>query len=281
MKLITALSLVVATCCLMILLCSVSISFSEDGNKTRIPSKQIKEYVSPDRTLKALVIPTSEKNNESIIEIRKFTGELLLKKSYGSEDGEHGCTVAQAKWTPDSNFFVYSMYSSGGHQPWHSPIDFYYKNGAIFSLEDFLSDPIAEPEFQVKAPDIIEVNVTGVGERFEHFVQKKIKLSELVARCDYSDKDAFTVHGRLNYWNGNPSRRIWIIGTKRVLGIREECPIPDYLQNKLSFDVDIYGDFLVCPLTKYEPGVMQIVRIKSASHVVIRKRIATRRIPPR
>jgi hypothetical protein len=33
--------------------------------------------------------------------------------------------------------------------------------------------------------------------------------------------ERLTVHGRLMYCNGNPSCRIWIVGTKRLLGMQE------------------------------------------------------------
>jgi hypothetical protein len=83
----------------------------------------------------------------------------------------------------------------------------------------------------------------------------------------------FTVRGRLSCWNGNPSLRIWIIGTKRMLGVREGSPMPDTLQNLIkTFDTEVFGRFLVCPLTKYKPGVMQTVRILSVQNPVARQR---------
>jgi len=37
----------------------------------------------------------------------------------------NGYYVVAAKWSPDSGFFVYSLKSSGGHQPWSFPIMIY------------------------------------------------------------------------------------------------------------------------------------------------------------
>lgn len=34
--------------------------------------------------------------------------------------------------------------------------------------------------------------------------------------------------------------------------------------------LEIFGDFLVCPLTKARPGWMQMVTIRSARHLVVR-----------
>jgi hypothetical protein len=84
---------------------------------------------------------------------------------------------------------------------------------------------------------------------------------------------SFNVHGRLSFWNGNPSRRIWIIGTKRMLGVREETPLPENIDKLLvKFDDEIYGDFVVCPLTKSKKGSMQIVCVQSANNLIKKKR---------
>jgi hypothetical protein len=87
--------------------------------------------------------------------------------------------------------------------------------------------------------------------------------------------EPFRVHGRLSVYCGNPSCRIWIIGTNRILGIREieEKPlIPPGLQQILKEDINdrlIYADFVVSPLTKYKEGVMQMVKVESAENVVV------------
>ncbi len=83
------------------------------------------------------------------------------------------------------------------------------------------------------------------------------------------------VHGRLSVYNGNPSCRIWIVGTKRILGIREfeeEWQIPAELHRILAEDINnrlIYADFVVQPLTGRKDGVMQIVRFESAENIVV------------
>jgi len=88
----------------------------------------------------------------------------------------------------------------------------------------------------------------------------------------------FRVHGRLSVCNGNPSCRIWIVGTNRILGIREieEKPlVAPVLHQILKEDVNdrlIYADFVVSPLTKYKEGVMQMVKVESAENVIVTKR---------
>jgi hypothetical protein len=89
---------------------------------------------------------------------------------------------------------------------------------------------------------------------------------------------SFRVHERLSVSNGNPSCRIWIVGTKRILGIPEaevECPIPARLSRALQENLNdraIYADFTVVAVTKQREGVMQIVRLKSAENVVVTTR---------
>jgi hypothetical protein len=81
-----------------------------------------------------------------------------------------------------------------------------------------------------------------------------------------------TVHGRLRYFNGNPTARIWIVGTRFMLGVRdggEGVYIPKELSDLMNLDRDIYADFEVQPLTPFRPGVMRIVMIRSASNIVV------------
>ena len=88
----------------------------------------------------------------------------------------------------------------------------------------------------------------------------------------------FRVHGCLSVYNGNPSCRIWIVGTKRILGIHEaeeECPIHPDLFQILKENINdrlIYANFIVSPLTEYREGVMQIVRVESEENVIVTKR---------
>lgn len=84
----------------------------------------------------------------------------------------------------------------------------------------------------------------------------------------------FIVHGRLAFYNGGPSTRIWRVGTHRMLGIPTET-IPENVSELLGghpFDAEIYGDFHVCPFEKQEAEHMQMVCIESASHLFAKQR---------
>jgi hypothetical protein len=81
------------------------------------------------------------------------SGKVLLDTSFASEDGEHGLGVVNASWTPNSQFFVFSTSSSGGHQPWHSPTFFYsIKAEQLFYLDDLVG-AITTSDFMVSGED--------------------------------------------------------------------------------------------------------------------------------
>jgi len=136
-------------------------------------------FQSPDNTLRARVISVG-KTKESIIEIWTNEGKLLKKKDYTSEDGEHGLVVAQAEWTPDSQFFIYSMYSSGGHQPWFSRVYFYSRShNKIYDFSKVSGFTVASSKFTVRAPDIVTFTVyTSIG--MGPTTTKSFKLGNLV-----------------------------------------------------------------------------------------------------
>jgi hypothetical protein len=87
----------------------------------------------------------------------------------------------------------------------------------------------------------------------------------------------FTIRGRMSYWNGNPAVRIWRVETKRILGVSDGrfkidgyANLPQSIGAKLSWESDLVGDFSVCPFTRDEPGVMQLVCVDSAKDLTVR-----------
>jgi len=87
-------------------------------------------YPSPDGALRALVLPVdvslhATPDMESRVVIRTSKGDTLTSKDYSSPRGANGYYAVNAKWSPDSQFFVYSMSSSGGHSPWSFPMMVY------------------------------------------------------------------------------------------------------------------------------------------------------------
>jgi hypothetical protein len=101
------------------------------------------------------------------------------------------------------------------------------------------------------------------------------------ARADLSGR-CFEVHGRLSLWNGAPSLRLWPVGTRRALGViadrtgdpdRDFASLPADVQHLLTGDqTAVWGDYVVCPLTRPRPGRMQFVCIASARRLTARPR---------
>jgi hypothetical protein len=93
--------------------------------------------------------------------------------------------------------------------------------------------------------------------------------------------ERFVIHGRLSAYNGTPSLRIWIVGSKRILGVsapegREEEAMPKALLDIFEdgdgwFTRDFYGAFTVEPLEPDQKGHMRPVRVIAVKNLVVVK----------
>lgn len=122
-------------------------------------------HPSPDGMLRAIVYPVDISLNvtpdmESRVVIRTTKGETLTSKDYSSPRGFNGFYIVNAKWSPDSKFFVYSMSSSGGHSPWQFPMGVYgreavggsEKNRIAGFSELINGNPTISADFQFTGP---------------------------------------------------------------------------------------------------------------------------------
>jgi len=93
----------------------------------------------------------------------------------------------------------------------------------------------------------------------------------LVGQC-------FEIHGRLALYNGNPSVRIWQVGTKHRLGVfdvkghpmENSELLPAKIRKLIPADPDataVFGDYFVCPFERALPGRMQPVCIAGAKQL--------------
>jgi hypothetical protein len=91
---------------------------------------------------------------ESRIVIRTAKGDTLTSKDYSSPRGTNGYYVVDAKWSPDSQFFVYSMASSGGHSPWSFPMMVYSRQkNRIAGVSDMIEGkPTLSADFRFSGP---------------------------------------------------------------------------------------------------------------------------------
>jgi hypothetical protein len=120
---------------------------------------------SPDQQLRACILSVGKHPNppfnESRVEIRNTAGSVVATKDFESPDGEHGRNVQKSEWSPDSQFFVFSTASSGGHSPWHWQTYFYDRKRQVFKEVDDFTGPVIKRNFKLTAPDWIEVQVQG------------------------------------------------------------------------------------------------------------------------
>ncbi len=153
------------------------------STKKKQDAKQVTEFRSPDGEFLAVIISfpkAGHASGESKIEIH-LKDTIVSSTSYTSDDGEHGFIVEGAAWSPDSKFFVYTMYSSGGHQAWHFPT--YFVSVSDFKtryLDDYVGS-ITQPEFTFKPPDIIQVYGHTTND-FEKETEIKASLSKLLKK---------------------------------------------------------------------------------------------------
>ena len=120
---------------------------------------------------------------------------------------------------------------------------------------------------------LLLILTASVSARFDPQASSCRTRSDVIGKC-------FSVRGRLSVYNGTPSIRLWPIGTKRLLGIIDPNDVsnapgptilPVEIKNKLDWDKDVFGDFLVCPLTRQQPGRMQTVCIESGKNLTVRE----------
>lgn len=102
-----------------------------------------------------------EARAESTVEFYSAQEKLLCSMDLSSEDNEHGYGVVKAAWTPDEQYFVFSLASSGGHQPWHTPIKSWsLRDSVIRSLDSYAEGPgISKGEFALESPNIVLTEV--------------------------------------------------------------------------------------------------------------------------
>jgi len=82
----------------------------------------------------------------------------------------------------------------------------------------------------------------------------------------------FTFRGRISAWNGNPTFRIWRVGTDRILGIRGVCLDDlDLGEYNPLMGKELWADFTVSAITPQEPGVMQFICLRSIEQPFLRK----------
>ena len=132
---------------------------------------------------------------------------------------------------------------------------------------------IPKPTQIIASVIILLFLLPGIGNSEENPKKKSCKDHPMVSG------PCFKVRGRMAFYNGTPSVRIWPVGTKRILGISEGRfyqggydNVPGELVGQLTWDTAMFADFTICPFTDEQPGVMRLICVESAENISIRKR---------
>ena len=146
-------------------------------------------YPSPDGSLRAVVFPVdisldATPDMESRIVIRSRKGDTLASKDYSSARGFNGYHVVNAKWSPDSKFFVYSMSSSGGHSPWQFPMAVYGREkNAFAAFSDMINgNPTISGDFKFAGPHTVVASTWKQPGAIEDKVPVTVDLVEAFAK---------------------------------------------------------------------------------------------------
>ncbi len=149
----------------------------------------VETFVSPDKTVRALVVPASisldtTPDMESRVVFRSSAGSTLTSMDHSSPRGMDGYYVVRAKWSPDSQFFVYSLSSSGGHSPWSFPMMVYSrKANRIAKFSDMIKDkPTVSGEFAFEGPHTVTASTWKKPGSPEDKVPIKVDLEQAFGR---------------------------------------------------------------------------------------------------
>ena len=137
---------------------------------------------------------------ESRLEFYSRDNELLCALDYSSEDHEHGFGVVKATWTPDNDYFVFSLTSSGGHQAWHAPTLFYsVRDHGIRSLDNYVAGAagISKGDFTLRPPNTAATEVQG-----EESIPIEFQLDSLANSGHKSKHPLSCAGGRVIHPNG-------------------------------------------------------------------------------
>lgn len=136
---------------------------------------------------------------------------------------------------------------------------------------------LERPAFALLPTVALAVCISATGSPRQSRKRKAVcKTAEIAASC-------YWVHGRLGVANGNPTIRLWKIGTHHMFGILSgpgslDRDPDDSLEPELPSNVErafktlttrIYADFEICPLEPEKSGEMQDACIESARNLVV------------
>jgi hypothetical protein len=118
---------------------------------------------------------------EDRLAIFRRNDALIFRKDFLSSDCEHGDVILRGEWSADSQFFVFNVESTGGHQPGHRPVFFYSRReNKLYRLENYVGYIVAQ-DFTLEGPHIIHTEKQKTIGRPEG-VTINVDLSEIMRR---------------------------------------------------------------------------------------------------
>lgn len=142
-------------------------------------------YWSPDNALQAVIHPSPENapqvQPEFILEVLTKANKTICTVAFTSKDLDHGSLLMKALWSPDSNYFVFSTFSSGGHSSWHYPTFCYARSkNAVFYLDELVGGPLVVSDFDIFNPAVF------YSKRLNYEKGKKIAEEPIAVKVDLS-----------------------------------------------------------------------------------------------
>jgi hypothetical protein len=143
---------------------------------------------APNRAFRAVIYPAdisldATPDMESRVVIRTARGDTVMSRDHSSPRGANGHYVYRGSWSPDSQYFVYSLVSSGGHSPWSWPIwVFSAKRGQFARFSDMIAGrPTLSGDFTFAAAHTLTAMTWPRDGDIEHKVPVTVDLDAAFA----------------------------------------------------------------------------------------------------
>ena len=115
----------------------------------------------------AVFICNSESGTASVV----TPGSVIAQRSFPLR------LVSQMRWSPDSQFLLFTTASSGGHSPWHfKTFLFCVADRSFRNVEDMTGGSVEAPDFHFEPPDIAVLTTHDIAAP-ETNAKKKVKLA--------------------------------------------------------------------------------------------------------
>lgn len=116
-----------------------------------------KELPSPDGRLVAEILSRMAEFTEDTVKIISRESGSYAEFAMTSKSGANGRNVLKGEWSPDSKFFVFSTFSSGGHSGWNFRTFVYSVDANKFVSVDEKVRPVTNEDFKLIPPHTLQV----------------------------------------------------------------------------------------------------------------------------